>query len=90
MLVEGKGVSYQLRRGCAEANREEGNAMLVLSRRAGESLKIGDNITVTVLGFKGLQVRLGITAPGNTTIHREEVFFRIKAALAAEQKDELS
>jgi len=60
--------------------------MLVLSRRAGESLKIGDDITVTVLGIKGLQVRLGVAAPEAVQIHREEVFYRIKAALAAVRK----
>lgn len=59
--------------------------MLVLSRRHGESLKIGDDITVTVLGIKGMQVRLGIMAPCAISIHREEVFFRIKAALLAEE-----
>lgn len=55
--------------------------MLVLSRRISESLMIGDNITVTVLAVNGMQVRLGIEAPGSVSVHREEVFFRIKAAL---------
>ena len=65
--------------------------MLVLSRRIGESLKIGDDITLTVLGVKGMQVRLGIAAPDAISIHREEVFFRMKAALLAlKRKNELS
>jgi carbon storage regulator len=55
--------------------------MLVLSRRIHESLKIGDDITVKILGLKGSQVRLGITAPSEIAIHRQEVFFRIKAGL---------
>ena len=55
--------------------------MLVLSRRIRESLKIGDDITITVLGISGSQVRIGITAPGEIAVHREEVFFRIRAAL---------
>jgi carbon storage regulator len=53
--------------------------MLILSRRNGESVKIGDEVTVTVLGVKGGQVRLGFTAPPNLPVHREEVYERIKA-----------
>ena len=53
--------------------------MLILSRRAGESVKIGDEITVTVLDVKGNQMRLGFTAPPNVAIHREEVYERIQA-----------
>lgn len=65
--------------------------MLVLSRRIGESLKIGDDVTVRVLGIKGMQVRLGIAAPGDVSIHREEVFFRIQTALQTlEENNELS
>ena len=54
-------------------------AMLILTRRMGESVKIGDEVTVTVLGVKGGQVRLGFTAPSNVAVHREEVYERIKA-----------
>jgi len=52
--------------------------MLVLRRLVGETLKIGDNITVTVLGIKGAQVRIGIEAPKNIPVHREEVYDKIK------------
>jgi carbon storage regulator len=52
--------------------------VLILTRKLGESLKIGDDTTVTVLGIKGQFVRLGIDAPRNVTVHREEVFDRIK------------
>ncbi|HIH2763888.1 MAG TPA: carbon storage regulator CsrA, partial [Candidatus Azoamicus sp.] len=48
--------------------------MLILTRKIGESLMIYDNITVTVLGVKGTQVRLGVDAPRNVIVHREEIF----------------
>ncbi len=53
--------------------------MLILSRRPGESVKIGDEVTVTVLGLKNGQVRLGFVAPPHVTLHREEVYERIQA-----------
>lgn len=53
--------------------------MLVLTRRPGETLMIGDEVTVTVLGLNGEQVRLGIEAPRSIEVHREEVYERIKA-----------
>ena len=52
--------------------------MLILTRRMGETLMIGEEITVTVLGVKGNQVRLGVNAPRNVAVHREEIFARIK------------
>ena len=52
--------------------------MLILTRRVGETLMIGDAITVTVLGVKGNQVRLGIEAPGDVRIYREEVYRAIR------------
>jgi carbon storage regulator len=51
--------------------------MLILTRRVGETLMIGDEVTVTVLGVKGNQVRLGITAPKDVGVHREEIYQKI-------------
>tara|TARA_B100001250_G_C19511520_1_gene661912 strand:+ start:508 stop:732 length:225 start_codon:yes stop_codon:yes gene_type:complete len=51
--------------------------MLILTRRVGESLRIGDEISVTVLGIKGSQVRIGVNAPKSISVHREEVYDRI-------------
>jgi carbon storage regulator len=53
--------------------------MLILTRRLGESVKIGDEVTVTVLGVKGLQVRLGFGAPKDVAVHREEIYERLRA-----------
>ena len=52
--------------------------MLILTRRIGETLMIGDEVKVTVLGVKGNQVRIGVDAPKHVSVHREEIFDRIK------------
>ena len=53
--------------------------MLILTRRVGETLMVGDEVTVSVLGVKGNQVRIGINAPKEVSVHREEIYERIKA-----------
>ena len=55
--------------------------MLILSRRIDESIQIGDEITVTILDIKGKQIRIGISAPDDVTVHREEVYDRIHSEL---------
>jgi carbon storage regulator len=56
--------------------------MLILTRRIGENLMIGDEVTVTVLGVKGNQVRVGVKAPKHVSVHREEIYERIRAEQA--------
>ena len=65
--------------------------MLILTRRLGETLVIGDDVTVTVLGVRGNQVRLGVNAPKDVAVHREEIYQRIqneKDAVISAENDE--
>ena len=57
---------------------EEYKIVLILTRRVGESVKINEDITVTVLGIKGNQVRIGVDAPRHVSVHRDEIYQRIK------------
>lgn len=61
--------------------------MLILTRRVGETLMIGNDVTVTVLGVKGNQVRVGIEAPKSVAVHRQEIYERIKEEQKEEQKE---
>jgi carbon storage regulator len=61
--------------------------MLILTRRVGETVMIGDDVTITVLGVKGNQVRVGINAPKSVAVHREEIYERIKREHATEGAD---
>ncbi|MEL0039581.1 MAG: carbon storage regulator CsrA [Halieaceae bacterium] len=62
--------------------------MLILTRRVGESLIIGDDVTITVLGVKGNQVRIGVNAPRDVAVHREEILNRIQADAASDREEE--
>ncbi|MCV6588130.1 MAG: carbon storage regulator CsrA [Marinobacterium sp.] len=57
--------------------------MLILTRRVGETLMVGDDVTVTVLGVKGNQVRIGVNAPKDVSVHREEIYQRIQREKSA-------
>jgi carbon storage regulator len=58
--------------------------MLILTRRQDESLRIGDEVTITILGIRGKQIRLGVMAPTNISVHRQEIYERMQRELAAQ------
>ena len=62
--------------------------MLILTRRVGETVVIGNDVTVTVLGVKGNQVRLGVNAPREVAVHREEIYERIKREQAEDENQQ--
>ncbi|MBE65190.1 MAG: carbon storage regulator [Gammaproteobacteria bacterium] len=61
--------------------------MLILTRRIGETLMVGDDVTITVLGVKGNQVRIGVNAPKDVAVHREEIYQRIQKEKSGEDED---
>jgi len=61
--------------------------MLILTRRIGETVIVGDNIKITVLGVKGHQIRLGIDAPKDVSVHREEIYNKIKTESGNKNED---
>jgi carbon storage regulator len=61
--------------------------MLILTRRAGETVMVGNDVTITVLGVKGNQVRIGINAPKHIAVHREEIYERIQSEKSAKDAE---
>jgi carbon storage regulator len=61
--------------------------MLILTRRQDESLRIGEDVTITILGIRGKQIRFGVTAPTNISVHRQEIYERIQRELPTQARD---
>jgi carbon storage regulator len=76
-MLDGDAVSKAVCRRCS-AKEARSSIMLILTRRVGETVMIGNEVTVTVLGVKGNQVRIGVNAPKDIAVHREEIYERIK------------
>jgi carbon storage regulator len=76
--VDGHAVSLAIKRAATHAKEARSRIMLILTRRVGETVMIGNEVTVTVLGVKGNQVRIGVNAPKDVAVHREEIYERIK------------
>jgi carbon storage regulator len=72
-------VSDAIKRTDIQAKEARSRIMLILTRRVGETVMIGNEVTVTVLGVKGNQVRIGVNAPKDVAVHREEIYERIKS-----------
>ena len=64
--------------------------MLILTRRIGESIKIGDNVDVTILAIKGNQIRIGIKAPKEVIVHREEIYNKIQEEMKTTVHEEIN
>ena len=72
---------------CPKPADHQGMNMLILTRRIGETLMIGDEVTVTVLGVKGNQVRLGVNAPKDVAVHREAIYDKINQQNGTQDND---